>query len=45
MVMSVQSVEDHHFDVGNPVTDNLHRLYERLAAGSIRNYKMRNRKY
>lgn len=45
MVLSVQSVEDHCFDSGNPITDNLRRLYERLAADSISNYKMRNRKY
>jgi branched-chain amino acid aminotransferase len=45
MVLGVQSVEDHRFDAGNPVTDNLHTLYERLADVSIRNYKMRNRKY
>ncbi len=45
MVLGVHSVEDHHFDVSNPVTDNLRRLYERMVAGSIGNYKMRNKKY
>jgi len=45
MVLGVQSVEDHHFEVNNPVTDKLRRLYEQLVAGSISSYKMRNRKY
>lgn len=44
MVLGVQSVEDHHFVVNNPVTDKLRRLYERLVAGSISSYKMKNKK-
>ncbi len=45
MVLGVHSIEDHHFDVSNPVTDKLRRHYERLVAGSISSYKVRNRKY
>ncbi len=45
MVLGVQSVEDHHFEVNNPVTDKLRRLYERMVDRSISSYKMRNRKY
>jgi len=45
MVLGAQSVENHHFEVNNPVTDKLCRLYERLVADSISSYKMKNRKY
>lgn len=45
MVLGVQSVEVHHFEVNNPVTGRLQLLYERLVDSSISSYKMRNRKY
>jgi branched-chain amino acid aminotransferase len=45
MVLGVHSVEDHHFEAANPMTDKLRRLYEQLVDGSISSYKMRNRKY
>lgn len=44
MVLSVHSVDDHHFEVNSPVTEKLRLLYEGLVAGSISSYKMRNRK-
>lgn len=44
MVLSVQSVEKHHFEVACPVTEKLRLLYEQLVLDSISSYKMRNRK-
>jgi len=44
MVLGVQSVEDHHFEVACPVTEKIRLLYEQLVLDSISNYKLRNRK-
>jgi len=40
MVLPVNSIEKHHFEAYNPVTERLRRIYAGLAGESIRNYKL-----